>query len=502
MNRSSHWDGTVLFQYRCHDRWPPLAWVASGTVGETSVTVQHGPGVQCCNDWFGEIVWDGDFGSADFDQSDLVYGSGARRRGDGVTFVSASHTLDRLVCSQDGKTFWISNSLPALLAVSQTSIDPLYPFYPRDFTSIIQGMTQHRRSIANASRSLRLIYHDNLRLSDSGLQIIEKPQIERSLKTYEHYREFLKQSIASCGANLQDKNRRWSLEWLGTLSTGFDSPTVCALAKSAGLREAISITSSRGGKEDAGTEIAEQLQIKPHLIDRDAWRSQHLTEVPFLASDGKGEDVYYQGAETLLKGRVVLTGYAAGAWALRERPLTELKRADQSGLSLNEYRLWAGFIHVPVPTMGLRSGGGIEYVNQSKQMSRWFSGASYDKPFCRRLLVELGVDEKLFGVEKKAASVLLFDRRSFLSPESLKDFSDYYQRLRSGRLFAHLCRSRGRSSAAMLAIQSAAALPGRFAKRVHQSLRLNELAYRDHRYDYLFGWAIERAIQRYAVPRH
>lgn len=488
------------FQFVVHTTWPALAWVAEGTFGNSVLQVHHGRHVETADDWFGEIVWDADFSQAHFDQSDLVFGSGAKRRDDEVCFVSASHTMDRLVWCVDGGRFWVSNSLPALLARSETEIDASYPDYPRDFQSMILGLSSYRRDLANASRNVQLLYHDNLRLDLKSLTPVPKPVIPRELTSYDAYRNFLVQSLKRCASNLRDSRRQFRFDWLGTLSTGFDSPTVCALAREAGLTEALTMTSARGGVSDSGDEIGNRLDLVLHRLDRSGWQQAELPEVPFLSADAKGEDVYLRSAEPLTRGRVLLTGFAAGAWARRSAPLTELSRADQSGLSLTEYRLGAKFIHLPVPTMGLRSGGDIFRVNLSPEMAQWSQDREYDKPFCRRVLVEQGVPDSLFGQEKKAASVLMFDRRSFLSASSLQDFEAHYARVRSQHFWSvrRRCFATGaRGLAAGSALACASILPGRWMQRVRHSVRIQETAYRDPRYDYLFAWATHHAMQRY-----
>ncbi|MEL6704373.1 MAG: hypothetical protein AAFP15_08835 [Bacteroidota bacterium] len=493
----------MSFAYRLMPAWPSLAWVACGHRRRPSIEVLHGSGVVRADDWFGEVVWDAPYEAAAFDQTDLVYGSGARKRDGGVTFVSASHTMDRLVWSSDGETFWVSNSLPALLAVSDTTVDPVYPHYPRDFTTMTLGLSEYEREVAAtspASRTVRLLYHDNLRLDEHGLQVVAKPTIERDLSTYASYRRFLEAALQRCAANMADARRRQPYAWMGTVSTGFDSPTAAALARAAGLNEALTITSARGGASDSGDAIAEYLGVALHRVARDAWRATTFPEVPFLAADAKGEDVYFRGAESLLRGRVLLTGYGAGAWARREAPLTEIRRGDQSGLSLTEYRLWAGFINMPLPTFGLRSGGGIYRVSLSDEMQAWARPRSYDKPFCRRVLTEAGVPDGLYATENKAASVLLFDRRSFLSETSLADFEAYLARLRGtnrAAVVGQQLRTRARSLAARTVVEGAGRLPGAFARRLRHSGRLNETAYQDARYDYLFAWATEHAVARY-----
>ena len=46
--------------------------------------------------WFCEAIWDGIYSEGNLDQTDLIFGSGARCRADRITFVSSGATIDRL----------------------------------------------------------------------------------------------------------------------------------------------------------------------------------------------------------------------------------------------------------------------------------------------------------------------------------------------------------------------------------------------------------------------
>src|SRR5205823_3188839 len=154
------------------------------------------------------------------------------------------------------------------------------------------------------------------------------------------YRAFLGQALRDLADNMGGRERRRPYDFLGTISTGHDSATVAVLAREAGLATAITVHRSRGGSSDSVQENAARVA---------------LAEVPFIASDAKGEDVYFKGAEQRLVGTVLLTGFHGdAAWSKTSRPLNaEIVRKDQSGLSLSEYRLWIGFIHCPVPFLGI-----------------------------------------------------------------------------------------------------------------------------------------------------
>src|SRR5207244_9323866 len=96
---------------------------------------------------------------------------------------------------------------------------------------------------------------------------------------------------------------------LRTFWSGYDSPTVAALARARGLREAVSFATANDDAPDDGAAVAAVLGVRVRSLSRNAWRARHLGQVPFLAADAKGEDAYIGGAERLLRGRVLLTGF-------------------------------------------------------------------------------------------------------------------------------------------------------------------------------------------------
>jgi hypothetical protein len=104
---------------------------------------------------------------------------------------------------------------------------------------------------------------------------------------------------------------------------------------------------------------------------------------------------------------MLFTGMNGGApWDLR--PLSVgpfLQRKDTNGNSLAEFRLRAGFIHVPVPYLGCVSHESLYAISLSEAMRPWRVGGDYDKPIARRLVEEAGVPRGLFGTTKKAVAV-------------------------------------------------------------------------------------------------
>lgn len=481
----------MQLEYHARPHWPPLAWDATCRSGSPNIVVRHGPGVETHPEWFGEAVWDGEFGLGNFDQTDLVFGSGARLRDGRLLFVSAGSTVDRLqsVVTDDGVR--VSNSLVCLIEGSEVALDPSYEGYNEDFRSIVKGLATLEAQVHTLTGSLSLCYFDNLSWDGQTLGQVAKPANPRDFGSFEGYETFLISTLRSMRQNAEDPARTTPFRGLGTISTGYDSPTIAAIGKRVGaFEEVITFTSGRSGPDD-GTPIAQQLGLTCTAIERDAYRRFDCPEVPFLASNANGEESHYRGAEHLLCGRILYTGYHGDkVWAKQTKDSSpNLVRGDPSGLALTEYRIRAGFIHCPVPFMGVRQIADLQKISNSQEMKRWDVSGDYSRPICRRIVETAGVDGQLFGRHKNAASVTMYNADEALTPSSTRDFHKWLEdntamspsrRARAERFFrlAHLLLSR---------------LPRRVPEFVRDSARRRAGGL----FRYAFPWAVERAGAAY-----
>ena len=500
----------MRFAYTPVPAWPPLAWLASCVGGSDTVTVLHGSQVETTPEWFCEAVWDGPYDAGDFDRTDLVFGSGGRARNGAVTWVSAASTVDRLHWLERTGEVWLSNSLACLLAATGGVPDPTYTAYFEDFKSIRWGLAHYKPTLATSHGPVHLTYHDNLMWDGRTLQPVPKPTPLRDFSSFASYRDFLVGVLTGMAANLAHAARRLPYRMLGTISSGYDSGAVSALARRAGLDEAVTFAARDGSAPDTGTAVATALGIRLDIVQADAWRAIPLAEIPFLAADGKGEDVYVAGARPWLAGRVLLTGFHGDAvWGLDPPGLgPDLVRKDQSGLDLCEFRLHAGFIHAPVAFLGARQVRDIHALSVSRELAPWNRGRAYDRPFCRRVVEEAGVASHEFGKRKYSSSVLLFARDSFLTPPALADLRQWLGAQ------ADLWQSRGRTPPLLDPAPPAPWLPWtRAAARMllpiaravahvapalrdvgERALRLSQL---EPLFRYAFPWALARVIERY-----
>jgi hypothetical protein len=495
----------ISFEYHLRESWPPLAWLAQCSRAKPMVRVFHGPRVEVRDRWFCEAVWDGEYEAGNFDSTDLIFGSGGRDRDGQVMFVSAGTTVDRLQSLEQEDLVWISNSLPCLLAATKAALGPV-PYYEH-LGSISRGLSRYERRLDVSGGSVRFVYFNNLRWDGESLTEVEKPhKIREGLTTFVGYRNFLSGSLKRIIDNTAAKGRQHPYRLLGTLSSGYDSSAVTALARPYGLREAISFTESRRGMAEDGRPVAARLGMQLTLVSRDAWKSRHLAEIPFLAADAKGEDVYLSGIEEKLSGCVVLTGHYAGQMWYKEPHAVdpEIIRRDRSGLSLTEYRLWAGFIHFPIGFMGARQAAVINKITKSAEMAPW-DVPGYSKPIPRRIVEEAGIPRNLFGVSKKAASVLFDSRIDSLSSATREEYYRWLCSDSKGKLLYRGGRLREwfhRPYMVMLRVvrKILRMAPGPFRSKAQQLTRLMEdIDYNLNLFRHIFPWAVEKAKERYSA---
>jgi hypothetical protein len=282
------------------------------------------------------------------------------------------------------------------------------------------------------------------------------------------------------------------------------------LGQQVGLNRVISFTTARGGDADDGKEIADFLGIQLTLIQRDHWRSRNLLEAPFIAAAAKGVDVFFSAAEELLHGTVLLSGFHGDKmWAKETLKLdTSIVRGDRSGLSLTEYRLLTGFIHLAVPFIGVRQIWDINKISNSEEMKLWDIPGNYSRPICRRIVEGAGVQRNHFGMKKKATTVHLgsADVMPHLIRDNLSEWLHKHERAWSskGKISPHkqvklierfglLLRllDKGVLKASRILPKPVKLYLLRWSKRLKS---LNRDAYM---FRYAFPWAIEKAKKNY-----
>lgn len=495
------------FAYRPRPGWPPLAWVARCPDDGRVVEVRHGGRVECRDAWFCEAAWDGIFDRGGFDRTDVVFGSGGRRREHGVVFVSAGATTDRLHWLRSGDAVRVSNSLPALLASTGGEVDPTYGGWVADFQSVTRGLDGYVDTLSTTAGAVRLTYHRNLVWDGDVAREVEKPRPERAFDSFEAYRGFLRDAVGAVARNLSAPTREHPYRMLGTVSSGYDGAAVAALCREAGLEEAVTFREARLGLPDSGEEIGRALGLEVHAHDRDAWRRRPAPEPPFLAGSASGGEIYLKGAEARLGGRALMTGmWGDRVWGTKYRDRTGPLETGgpQGGLSLTEYRLWAGFLHCPVPALGALRREELVALTLSEEMAPWSVSDGYDRPIPRRICEEAGVPREALGDGKKYGAVILGAPEIFWSLPSLEDYLAWLRArrgawLRRGKLPPAAVSALARPVQALFrrTLDAWEAATGLRPGEVWPAGELDYLSRREYLFKFMFPWALERAEKRY-----
>jgi hypothetical protein len=403
------------------------------------------------------------------------------------------------------------------LSLAGGSLDLFFEHYGLVSGSITKGLDAYTRNLPTTVGPVRLTYFHNLSWDGHELSEVPKLDLERDFSSYEAYRSFLDETMERLATNARAPERRKPFQLIATLSSGYDSPTSTVLASQAGCRQAFGFDRARGGRDDSGAPIAKILGLAYDTVQTTAWRSQPMAAVPFLAAlTSAGSSVSFKGAEALLAGRVVFTGFHGDkVWDTKTQALGPgIVRTGASGTDLTEYRLWVGFVNCPVPYFGVRQIRDIHAISTSPDLAPWDVKGGDSRPICRRIVEERGVPRDMFGVGKKATAQFILRTDDFLTHDMRLD---YYRWLRSRR---QAWVSRGekpphrltdlrivaRARVGMLAERlGRTAAAKRLGPRVDAVLTRLSVKFDPSKrrvlHQYAFHWAVDRAKDCYPDPR-
>jgi len=411
---------------KCVASWPKLAWVAVVENGSDRVDVYHGPMVEVADEWIVEAVWAGDFAAGDFDQTDLVFGSGVRIRENRIVFVSSGTTFDSLWRVELRRTDFVSNSLPALLAAAGLSLCESFFEYSECIYSIRKGLQEYARSLPTEGKPVRRTCFNNLSFEKGSFSEESKTDPAPAFAAYSDYYDYLTSSAEQLGRNSQSASRAHPVQLLATVSSGYDSSAAAAISRNAGCTRAVTIEQAtsiwRGS--DSGRAVAEHLG----LACRSYARNEHPYpfEEAIWAATGRPGDLNltlfdYPEPLTLL----FVGNHGDLVWSTKDVDLSDpFAHGGFSGRGFCEFRLLQGVLHCAMPFWGFRHAPEIQQITQSEEMAPWTLGTGYDKPIPRRLLEESGVPREAFGMRKKNTSL----ETPFLwpySPEAQESFRRY-----------------------------------------------------------------------------
>jgi hypothetical protein len=406
--------------------WPKLAWVAFFTDGGETIHVYHGPMVEGAEDWIVEAVWDGSFEKGDFDQTDIVFGTGIRVRAHGVAFVSSGTTFDRLLYCKQGEMWYVSNSLPALLATARLKLRDDYAQYSQDSQSIVKGLGNRVHTIPTDREDVTSVFFNNLAFD--GRRLVERQKVDTapSFASFREYHDYLAATAMRLGENLASSERKNAVIPLSSISSGYDSCVAAAISRLAGCKQTVTIKDStsfwRGS--DSGANVAEHLGMSCGEYARTA--GSYPLEESIWAGSGRPGILNWTLFDYPHPLCLFFTGcHGEKMWdrVSHDHPDPFVRR-DSASLGFCEYRLIQGVFQCVVPFWAIRHCHELKAVTHSEEMRPWRTGGDYDKPIARRIVEQAGVPGTLFGRVKKNSS----HEAAFLwpySPDAAYRFAAY-----------------------------------------------------------------------------
>lgn len=409
--------------------WPKLAWVASFAEGSHEIDILHGPMVEVADEWIAEAVWAGEFTAGDFDQTDLVFGTGIRLRDDKVVFVSCGTVFDRLLYCQRGGSWYFSNSLPALLATAGLNLRDDYTAYSRDARSITRGLDNRFRTIPTDGEDVFSIYYNNLVFDGRGVTEEAKVDTAPHFRCFDDYYDFLVFTARSLGRNAAAPQRRHRVTPLASISSGYDSSATATISRHAGCRDTVTIKDStsvwRGS--DSGAHVAKRLGMSCKEYERTAKR--YPLEEAIWAAEGRPGIMNWTLFDYPEPLCLFFTGcHGEKLWdrVNHDHPDPFVRR-DPSSLGFCEFRLFKGAFQCPMPFWGVRHSQQVRAITATEEMRPWYMMRDHDKPIARRIVEEAGVPRRLFGLLNKNTSL----EKRFpwpQSPDARNGFREYLRR--------------------------------------------------------------------------
>ena len=388
-----------------------------------------GPMVEVQDTWCAEAVWAGDFAAGDFDRTDLIFGSGIRLRDGKAVFVSSGTVFDRLWhIDQEGECY-VSNSLPAMLAVSGRSLLHDYLAYSKDIRTISRGLEARVKTIPLDCGQAESTYFNDLVYD--GQTLSEEPKCDPApeFRAYADYHGYLIKTARLLGKNLADTSRKTKITPLSGISRGYDSCAAAVISREAGCTQTVTIKHSaslwRGS--DSGARIAEKLGMLCTEHPRTA--KHYPLEQAMWAAAGRAGILSWTLFDFPEPLCLFFTGWhGEKMWdrVSHDSPDPFVRR-DPGSLDFCEYRLHKGIFQCPVPFWAARHNQETREITLSDEMKPWYTNKDYDKPIARRIIEEAGVPGNLFGTLKKNTSHEEPFRWPY-SPDTRASFAEYLRK--------------------------------------------------------------------------
>lgn len=428
------------FKYYKDECLAKLAWCIHMKRFNDFIDVYHGSNIEINEMYFVEGVWNGEFAHYDFDKSDFFCGSGCKLSDSRkyIKVCTPSHIQERIYSLKIGEELYISNSLPTILFFSGKDIDIEKRDYEKDFNEIALGLDNYKGYISlENGLELNIYYYCNLQIyNDLSVEKISKPNII-PFASYDDYKNRIVSMVNNIKNNALDYKRVIKYDLATTISKGYDSAAVAAIAKECGCKTVVTFNEPEKYADDSGEEIAKILGYD-NIVMKNANEylyNKDLIEADYVSSGELGTWTFLSVFDEQFKNKIVMTGARGDQiWEkVISNPNSNFEFSDFTlGTSLTEHRLKIGYIILPLPLYGATQWESINEISNSIEMEAYSIGGDYDRPIPRRILEEKNVRRDMFGYRKVGAGFnLRYDNLSRIkkrmSKQSFESFYSFYK---------------------------------------------------------------------------
>jgi len=415
--------------YRLDKSMPKLGWIAVADADGSELRVLHGEFVEIASEWLVEGVWDGRFKEGNFHKTDIFFGSGIRKDGDKIYFVTSTAKTDRILFCRDRDRFFASNSLLLLLSCTGASLDPNHDYVDEAISVTMDGLSKYKREFRVVHPSIQhffQIYHENVVLEKG--EVVFEPKIRNrpTFGSFDDYYQSLMNKLLKIRDNYQSSGRKRPMAAYSTISSGYDAAAVSCLVRKLGVGECF-IGKPLDGliferRAEPGERIARKLGCQVHFLDS---KRSHISkeELYFLAGNYPkfsksvwSEIALHSMAKSIQKRNTpaaVFMGYSGDdVWGPKGKIDPEtgdlLATPPLSGSNLSEIRLLIGFLTIPPAYMYIKDVAQIRKISNSREMDPWRLNNDYDRPIPRRIVEESGIPREWFGMKKHHITTTYF----------------------------------------------------------------------------------------------
>lgn len=442
----------MTFLYNINKQLPALAWLATISKNDETIKVSCGEAVVTSNEWFAAGVWNGDLQKGEIDTCSTCCCTGMKinTKSGGVNLITPNHLQETVFAIETDGKLYVSNSMTFVLVASGSKLIKKYKAYVADMGSILYGLKSDKLVKQSPLCNGRKLQYFRCCIAEihRDLQIKEKTRHSGlEFRNFSDYKQKLIDILEAINNNATDKTRKMPYGMIGTISRGYDAPSVCALAKNVGCSEVFTFVDNA---DDDGTENANILgYTNIHRVNSKEYKSnEKLLEAEAFAS-GETDPVFIN-FEDLYRDKLLLLGERGDS--VYERLHSNANndfdfhvgnQLSQASQTIFENMLKNNSIVIAVPLIGGDRWTDLKRISNSEDMKPFSVGKHYDRPISRRLLEDAGVKREMFGQRKYGGGISysldtfgrMRSKMSVKSFEALKDYKKMFPKF----LWSDLC---------------------------------------------------------------